>query len=132
MGGGGRGGFQNSSLCYGPPLLRRRRVGRDVVTRSRSISRYASTTVSASTVVTSRMMIETSGTGFTDLTAEVVKFVREAGAREGAVALFIRHTSASVTIQENADPSVLADLTTAPAKLAPENTRATHSTDEPD
>jgi len=78
------------------------------------------------------MMIETSGTGFTDLTAEVVKFVREAGAREGAVTLFIRHTSASLTIQENADPSVLADLTTALARLAPENAGWTHDTEGPD
>ncbi len=78
------------------------------------------------------MMIETSGTGFTDLTAEVVTFVREAGAREGAVTLFIRHTSASLTIQENADPSVLADLTTALARLAPENAGWTHDTEGPD
>jgi secondary thiamine-phosphate synthase enzyme len=78
------------------------------------------------------MMIETLGTGFTDLTAEVVKFVREAGAREGAVTLFIRHTSASLTIQENADPSVLADLTTALARLAPENAGWTHGTEGPD
>ncbi len=78
------------------------------------------------------MMIETSGTGFTDLTAEVVKFVREAGAREGAVTLFIRHTSASLTIQENADPSVLADLTTALARLAPENAGWTHDAEGPD
>ncbi len=78
------------------------------------------------------MMIETAGTGFTDLTAEVVKFVREAGAREGAVTLFIRHTSASLTIQENADPSVLADLTTALARLAPENAGWTHDAEGPD
>ena len=78
------------------------------------------------------MMIETSGTGFIDLTAEVVTFVREAGAREGAVTLFIRHTSASLTIQENADPAVLADLTTALARLAPENAGWTHDTEGPD
>jgi secondary thiamine-phosphate synthase enzyme len=78
------------------------------------------------------MMIETSGTGFTDLTRDVAAFVREAGAREGAVMLFIRHTSASLTIQENADPSVLADLTTALARLAPENAGWTHDTEGPD
>jgi secondary thiamine-phosphate synthase enzyme len=78
------------------------------------------------------MMIETSGTGFTDLTRDVAAFVREAGAREGAVMLFIRHTSASLTIQENADPSVLADLTTALAGLAPENAGWTHDTEGPD
>ena len=59
----------------------------------------------------SQLSVQTPGAGFTDLTAEITKFVREAGAREGAVTLFIRHTSASLTIQENADPSVLDDLT---------------------
>jgi len=83
-------------------------------------------------MVTSRMAVETSGKGFVDLTAEVEKFVRDAGAREGAVTLFIRHTSASLTIQENADPSVLADLTTALDKLAPENAGWTHDTEGPD
>jgi len=78
------------------------------------------------------MTIETSGTGFTDLTAEVEKFVREAGAKEGAVTLFIRHTSASLAIQENADPSVLADLTTALDRLAPENAGWTHDAEGPD
>ena len=65
------------------------------------------------TIVSSLLTVQTRGRGFTDLTAEVAKFVREAGAREGAVTLFIRHTSASLTIQENADPTVLDDLMTA-------------------
>jgi secondary thiamine-phosphate synthase enzyme len=78
------------------------------------------------------MAVETAGTGFTNLTAEVEKFVREAGATQGAVTLFIRHTSASLTIQENADPSVLADLTKALARLAPENAGWTHDTEGPD
>ncbi len=78
------------------------------------------------------MTVQTSGTGFVDLTTEVAKFVRDAGAREGAVTLFIRHTSASLTIQENADPSVLADLTTALDALAPENAGWTHDTEGPD
>ena len=46
--------------------------------------------------------------------------------------LFIRHTSASLTIQENADPSVLADLTTALGRLAPENAGWVHDTEGPD
>ncbi len=78
------------------------------------------------------MTVQTSGTGFVDLTTEVAKFVRDAGAREGAVTLFIRHTSASLTIQENADPSVLADLTTALDALAPENAGWTHDTEGAD
>ena len=63
------------------------------------------------------------GEGFVDLTSDVAKFVREANAQEGAVTLFIRHTSASLTIQENADPSVLVDLKTALSRLAPEDAR---------
>ena len=51
---------------------------------------------------------------------------------EGAVTLFIRHTSASLTIQENADPSVLDDLMTALDRLAPENAGWTHDTEGPD
>ena len=52
--------------------------------------------------------------------------------REGAVTLFIRHTSASLTIQENADPSVLTDLQTALSRLAPENVGWTHDAEGPD
>jgi len=76
--------------------------------------------------------VETRGAGFTDITREVAKFLREAGAREGAVTLFIRHTSASLTIQENADPSVLQDLTTALNRLAPQNAGWVHDTEGPD
>jgi secondary thiamine-phosphate synthase enzyme len=99
---------------------------------SRSISRSPPATVVATSIVTSRMAVETSGKGFVDLTGEVEKFIRDAGAKEGAVTLFIRHTSASLTIQENADPSVLADLTTALDALAPENAGWTHDTEGPD
>ena len=99
---------------------------------SRSISRSQPTAVVASSIVTSRMAVETSGAGFVDLTGEVGKFIRDAGAKEGAVTLFIRHTSASLTIQENADPSVLADLTTALNALAPENAGWTHDAEGPD
>ena len=76
--------------------------------------------------------MQTSGAGFTDLTAEVAKFAADARAREGAVTLFIRHTSASLTIQENADPTVLVDLTTALDRLAPEDAGWRHDTEGPD
>ena len=102
------------------------------MTSSKSLSRSPSSTVSANTIVSSLLTIQTSGRGFVDLTAEVAKFVKEARAREGAVALFIRHTSASLTIQENADPSVLNDLITALGRLAPENGGWTHDTEGPD
>ena len=84
------------------------------------------------TSLSSMMTVQTSGAGFTNLTDEVAKFVNEAGAREGMVTLFIRHTSASLTIQENADPTVLDDLTTALDRLAPENAGWRHDTEGPD
>src|SRR5205823_12467754 len=80
----------------------------------------------------SLLTVQTSGAGSPDLTAEGTKFVRDARAREGAVTLFIRHTSASLTIQENADPTVLVDLTTALNRLAPENAGWRHDTEGPD
>jgi secondary thiamine-phosphate synthase enzyme len=61
-----------------------------------------------------------------------VKFVTDAGGRNGAVTLFIRHTSASLTIQENADPTVLADSTMALYRIAPENAGWRHDTEGPD
>ena len=97
-----------------------------------SLSRSPSSTVSAATIVSSLLTVQTSGRGFVDLTAEIAGFVKDAGAREGAVTLFIRHTSASLTIQENADPSVLGDLMTALDRLAPENAGWRHDTEGPD
>jgi secondary thiamine-phosphate synthase enzyme len=100
--------------------------------RPHSLSRSAPSIVHANTITSSLLSVETRGAGFTDITREVAKFLREAGAREGAVTLFIRHTSASLTIQENADPSVLKDLTTALNRLAPENAGWVHDTEGPD
>ncbi|MGH6704496.1 MAG: secondary thiamine-phosphate synthase enzyme YjbQ [Bradyrhizobium sp.] len=95
-------------------------------------SRAALATVRADTLVTSLLTIQTRGAGFTDLTAEVVAFVEEAHARAGAVTLFVRHTSASLTIQENADPAVLADLMMALDRIAPEDAGWTHDAEGPD
>ena len=98
----------------------------------KSISHTTPSTVTVNTMTSSLLAVQTLGTGFTDLTAEVTKFLRDAHAREGAVTLFIRHTSASLTIQENADPTVLVDLTTALDRLAPENAGWRHDTEGPD
>lgn len=99
---------------------------------ARSASRTAPSVVAIDTVATSILTAQTSGRGFTDLTREVEAFLREVSAREGAVTLFVRHTSASLTIQENADPTVLHDLTTALARLAPEDAGWVHDTEGPD
>jgi secondary thiamine-phosphate synthase enzyme len=97
-----------------------------------SITRTAPSEVTANTIVTSQLAVPTRGKGFVNLTGEVEKFLGEANAKEGAVTLFIRHTSASLTIQENADRSVLVDLGTALSQLAPENAPWTHDTEGPD
>jgi secondary thiamine-phosphate synthase enzyme len=105
---------------------------RQFMIASKSSSRTPLSAVSPATIVTSLLTIETSGRGFVDLTAEIAKFVRDARAREGSVTLFIRHTSASLTIQENADPTVLEDLATALDRLAPERAGWRHDTEGPD
>ena len=102
------------------------------MTSARSLTRSAPSTVQATIISSSLLTVQTPGRGFTDLTAEVGKFIRDVHARDGALTLFIRHTSASLTIQENADPSVLVDLTTALSRLAPENAPWTHDTEGPD
>ena len=90
------------------------------MTLSKSITRTAPSTVAAATIVTSQLAVQTRGKGFVDLTGEIRKFLIEANAKEGAVTLFIRHTSASLTIQENADPSVCRDLEAWLTRLVPE------------
>lgn len=64
--------------------------------------------------------IETRGKGFYDVTRVVAAWARDQGMTTGLLTLFCRHTSASLVIQENADPAVLRDLETAFARLAPE------------
>jgi secondary thiamine-phosphate synthase enzyme len=102
------------------------------MTSPKSLSRSPLSTVGANAIVSSLLAVQTSGRGFVGLTAEIAGFVRDAGAIEGLVTLFIRHTSASLTIQENADPSVLADLITALDRLAPEDAGWRHDTEGPD
>ena len=97
-----------------------------------SLSRSPPSIVTAGAVVSSVLTVQTQGAGFVDLTREVAKFADEVSARDGALTLFIRHTSASLTIQENADPSVLDDLMTALDRLAPQNAGWSHDTEGPD
>jgi len=64
--------------------------------------------------------IATRGRGFTDVTDRVQKAVADSGAREGLCNVFVHHTSASVIVCENADPSVREDLEAAFQRLAPD------------
>ena len=61
-------------------------------------------------IATTKLVVDTRGQGFTEITHDVARFVAEAKAKDGALFLFMRHTSASLVIQENADPDVRADL----------------------
>ncbi len=63
--------------------------------------------------------IETRGQGLYEFTGQVDRWLREAGADEGLLTLFIRHTSASLLIQENADPDVQRDLLAYFSRLVP-------------
>lgn len=83
-------------------------------------------------VATATLTIETSGEGFTDFTQQARRFIAEAGAAEGTLVVFLRHTSASLTIQENADPDVQTDLVTALDRLAPTDAGWIHDSEGPD
>lgn len=78
------------------------------------------------------LRIDTNGPGFTDITSEVSRRLDRVGAGDGLLTLFVRHTSASLTIQENADPAVLADLSAALNRLAPRGAGYRHSAEGPD
>jgi secondary thiamine-phosphate synthase enzyme len=64
--------------------------------------------------------ISTRGQGLTEFTQEAQRFVREVGIATGVLTLFVRHTSASLLIQENADPDVQRDLLAFFKRLVPD------------
>jgi secondary thiamine-phosphate synthase enzyme len=84
------------------------------------------------TVASARLSVETAGEGFVEITADVARFLDEISARDGTVLIYLRHTSASLTIQENADPDVRTDLVTALRRLAPADADWVHEVEGPD
>jgi secondary thiamine-phosphate synthase enzyme len=77
--------------------------------------------------------IRTPGQGLLEITDRVARVVHDSGVEEGLCTVFIRHTSASLTIQENADPSARTDLEAWLNRLVPENDRLyTHTFEGPD
>ena len=79
------------------------------------------------------LTINTPGQGLHEFTTQVRRVVEKAGVREGLCTLFIRHTSASMTIQENADPSARRDLEDWLNRNVPENDpNFTHTMEGPD
>ena len=83
-------------------------------------------------IATGTLEVETRGEGFAEITREARKFTTEAGAGDGALLLYLRHTSASLLIQENADADVQTDLLTALRRLAPQDAGWVHTTEGPD
>ena len=83
-------------------------------------------------IATATLTVETEGEGLVEITRDVARFVADIGARDGMLFLFIRHTSASLTVQENADPDVRTDLVTALRRLAPSDAPWVHDVEGPD
>jgi secondary thiamine-phosphate synthase enzyme len=92
----------------------------------------AVTATVADAIATATLTVETEGEGLVEITRDVARFVADIGARDGMLFLFIRHTSASLTVQENADPDVRTDLVTALRRLAPSDAPWVHDVEGPD
>jgi secondary thiamine-phosphate synthase enzyme len=89
-------------------------------------------TARVETIASAVLTVETSGEGFVEITRDVARFLDEIRARDGAVLLYLKHTSASLVIQENADPDVRTDLVTALKRLAPAEAGWVHEVEGPD
>jgi secondary thiamine-phosphate synthase enzyme len=83
-------------------------------------------------IATATLRLDTFGAGFSDITGHAANFIAQLGAGDGALLIFLRHTSASLTIQENADPDVQTDLISALDRLAPEDAPWIHDVEGPD
>jgi secondary thiamine-phosphate synthase enzyme len=83
-------------------------------------------------IASATLRLDTPGAGFTDITSHAANFIAQLGAGEGVLLLFLRHTSASLTIQENADPDVQTDLVSALDRLAPEDAPWIHDVEGSD
>ncbi|MEL7489747.1 MAG: secondary thiamine-phosphate synthase enzyme YjbQ [Pseudomonadota bacterium] len=78
------------------------------------------------------IIIETSGQGLYEFTDEAQRFVAKRTAGDAVLTIFIQHTSASLLIQENADPTVMTDLNDFFSQIAPEGNAYHHNTEGPD
>ncbi|MEZ6037196.1 MAG: secondary thiamine-phosphate synthase enzyme YjbQ [Planctomycetota bacterium] len=84
-------------------------------------------------MTTSRLDVATRGRGLVDITRDVDRAVGATGVRDGLATLFVQHTSASLIVQENADPDVQVDLEAFLRRLVPEGDPLwTHTAEGPD
>lgn len=88
--------------------------------------------ISPQLIASATLHVETSGAGFTNITGNATDFIDKIGASDGVLLIYLRHTSASLTVQENADPDVQSDLLAALDRLAPENATWIHDVEGPD
>jgi len=88
--------------------------------------------VAPQVIASATLHVETPGAGFVDITENAAKLIDEIGAADGLLLVYLRHTSASLFIQENADPDVQSDLLTALDRIAPENGPWVHDVEGPD
>jgi len=80
-----------------------------------------------------RLQVSTRGKGLYEITGQMASWLENAGIRSGLLTAFVQHTSASLTIQENADPDVVHDLNTFFNRLVPEDNRLyRHTCEGPD
>ena len=83
--------------------------------------------------LTTELSVRSTGRGLTEFTSQVQEALRDAGIAQGLCTVFISHTSASLTIQENADPSARRDLEAWMDRLVPEGDPIfTHTSEGPD
>ena len=78
------------------------------------------------------LKIKTKGQGLYEFTSNIVKYVNEEKIENGLLTIYIKHTSCSLLIQENADSDVKKDLLTFFSKIAPENENYIHKSEGPD
>jgi len=78
------------------------------------------------------LTVATAGKGFTEITGELARWLDSIAAEHGLLTVFVCHTSASLTIQENADPNARVDLLAALEALAPEHRHYAHQEEGPD
>jgi secondary thiamine-phosphate synthase enzyme len=83
-------------------------------------------------IATAELAVETRGVGLTEITRDAAGFLADLRAADGTLFLYLRHTSASLLIQENADPDVQRDLVTALNRLAPQDAGWIHEAEGPD
>lgn len=89
-------------------------------------------TARVDTIATATLTVTTPGEGFFEITRDVAQFVEQSKARDGAVLIYLKHTSASLVIEENADADVRTDLVTALDRLAPVQAGWVHDVEGPD